>query len=361
MCGHCHSVNEPRERDDWAKNGFRYRPGDDLHSTRTVLRGHSEQNPDPVSEKFRQSYPELMENTFWSDGMVRVTGREYNALLETPCFQRGELSCLSCHQMHKNEDDPRTLEEWADDQLKTGMRENDACTQCHREYIEEDRLAAHTMHGPRSTGSLCYNCHMPYTTWGLMGAIRSHQVDSPDVGVSLETGRPNACNLCHLDKTLSWTGEQLFERYAIEPPALVGDDALVAASVKGMLSGDANQRALWAWATRWEPARKVSGTGWMLPSLAKLLSDPYELVRWTAFESIRTLPGFSGVRYSCFDEPESRQLVGEDLLQRWINSIPASSFAGRRELLIRFDGTLDHEGLARLYGKRNDRWVNLRE
>ena len=29
-----------------------------------------------------------------------VTGREYNGLLDTPCFQRGKMSCLSCHSMH---------------------------------------------------------------------------------------------------------------------------------------------------------------------------------------------------------------------------------------------------------------------
>ncbi|GIT38389.1 MAG: hypothetical protein Ct9H300mP7_3100 [Verrucomicrobiota bacterium] len=32
--------------------------------------------------------------------MVRVTGREYNGLLDTACYQNGKMSCLSCHSMH---------------------------------------------------------------------------------------------------------------------------------------------------------------------------------------------------------------------------------------------------------------------
>ena len=32
--------------------------------------------------------------------MVRVGGRDYTAMVESPCYLKGELSCLSCHQMH---------------------------------------------------------------------------------------------------------------------------------------------------------------------------------------------------------------------------------------------------------------------
>ena len=50
---------------------------------------------------------------------------------------------------------------------------------------------------------------MPRTTFGLLRAIRSHQVSSPTVKESVEYGRPNACNLCHLDQTLARTAEKL--------------------------------------------------------------------------------------------------------------------------------------------------------
>jgi len=54
---------------------------------------------------------------------------------------------------------------------------------------------------------------MPHTSYGLLKGIRSHQINSPTVKASLATGRPNACNLCHLDKTLAWSGQKLNEWY----------------------------------------------------------------------------------------------------------------------------------------------------
>ena len=106
---------------------------------------------------------------------------------------------------------------------------------------------------------------MPYTTYGLLKAIRSHQVDSPDVTASVETGRPNACNQCHLDKSLGWAAAELETRYGIAPPELSRDQREVAAGVLWALEGDAGQRALAAWSFGWEPAREASGSDWMGP------------------------------------------------------------------------------------------------
>ena len=121
---------------------------------------------------------ELMRMSFWADGMIRVSGREFNGLSDSACYQRGELSCLSCHSLHKTDDDPRPLVEWADDQLGVGMNGNDACLQCHESNRYDSK---HTHHQPHSSGSRCYNCHMPHTTYGLLKAIRSHQISSPEI------------------------------------------------------------------------------------------------------------------------------------------------------------------------------------
>src|SRR4029434_5840314 len=95
------------------------------------------------------------------------------------------------------------------DQLAERMDSNLACLQCHTKI----NVSQHTHHRTDSSGSSCYNCHMPHTVYGLMKAIRSHQIDSPNAANSLKTGRPNACNLCHLDKTLDWTARKLSEWY----------------------------------------------------------------------------------------------------------------------------------------------------
>ncbi len=98
-------------------------------------------------------------------------------------------------------------------QLAKGMASNAACLQCHSSF--EKRPEQHTHHLAGSSGSLCYNCHMPYTSYGLLKALRSHQISNPTVKASLQTGRPNACNLCHLDKSLRWTAQNLFAWYGI--------------------------------------------------------------------------------------------------------------------------------------------------
>ena len=158
-------------------------------------------------------------------------------------------------------------------------------------------LTAHTHHAANSAGSSCYNCHMPYTTYGLLKTIRSHTVGSPSVTESVETGRPNACNLCHLDKTLAWTAEALESWYRRRGSPLGADEQNVAASLLWLLQGDAGQRAIVAQAMAWPPAQQASGTDWMAPHLAQLLDDPYDAVRFVAARSMRTLPGFSGFTF----------------------------------------------------------------
>ncbi|GAF89978.1 unnamed protein product, partial [marine sediment metagenome] len=93
--------------EDWWSDGFEYRPGDDLHQStdRLVVRAGKEQ--DAASREILREDPVFGEDHFWSDGMVRISGREYNGLIDSPCFQQGEMSCLSCHQLHQDTHDER--------------------------------------------------------------------------------------------------------------------------------------------------------------------------------------------------------------------------------------------------------------
>jgi len=145
------------------------------------------------------------------------------------------MTCLSCHDMHAITQDYGAGERWANDQLAAGMNGNDACYQCHDSFRQ--RLTEHTKHSSDSAGSLCYNCHMPYTSYGLMKVVRSHTITSPSAASSLDTGRPNACNQCHLDQTLQWTAEYLNTWYGHEIPSFSQEDQGVAASVLWPLKG----------------------------------------------------------------------------------------------------------------------------
>ena len=319
VCGQCHATSVWTSQaaiDSWMENGFRFRPGNRLADSKSIVRGKLVWNPPETRTKLDQQ-PDLLPNTFWPDGMNRVTGREYNALLETPCFQRGEMSCLSCHEMHKDDDDPRSYAEWADDQLKPGMRGNAACLPCHGEYRDEAKVRAHTHHASSSTGSVCYNCHMPYTTYGLLKAVRTHQIDSPSVATTVETGRPNACNQCHLDRTLAWTAQHLESWFGIAPAPLSPDETEVAASVLSLLRGDAGARALAAWTMAWEPALEVSGKDWEGLYLAVLATDPYDAVRSIAYRSTKKLPGLENLEHDFLAPAEDLRRAGNRIASTW--------------------------------------------
>jgi hypothetical protein len=121
---------------------------------------------------------------------------------------------------------------------------------------------------------------MPRTTFGLLHAMRSHQVSSPTVQESIAYGRPNACNLCHLDQTLGWAAQHLHAWYNQPVPELSEDDRTIAAGVQWILKGDAGQRALVAWGMGWESAK--IGT-----RLAVSLSDLHVDRFYAAYVSMR--------------------------------------------------------------------------
>jgi predicted CXXCH cytochrome family protein len=297
-------------------------------------------------------HPALLDEFFWKDGMVRVSGREFNGLIESPCHQHGVpgkmLSCLSCHSMHQS--DPA-------DQLARGMEGNQSCLQCH-EKLRAD-VTAHTHHAADSSGSLCYNCHMPHTTYGVLKAIRSHQVSSPAVKDELATGRPNACNLCHLDKPLSWTARQLNGWFKQPVPSLASEQADTAAGVLWTLKGDAGLRALTAWHFGWEPAKQAGGTNWIAPFLGQLLDDRYSAVRIIAARSLRHLEGYNATVFDPITPPESRAPIQGMLLERWLEG--RESAAAAPALLAPVGGGLDTNRFVKLLEQRDNRVVRLRE
>jgi hypothetical protein len=340
VCGQCHGINLFKTQQDrtlWHEDGFRYRPGDDLASLMTLKK--------------------TGDDKFWSDGMVRVSGREYNGLVESPCYKAGEMTCLSCHVLHKTADDPRSMREWADDQLKPDMDGDAACTQCHADVAAEG--SAHTHHAAGTPGASCMNCHMPYTTYGLLKAIRSHTVSNPSVQESIETGRPNACNQCHLDQTFEWAAEHLDDWYGIPRPELTGDNRRVAAGPLWTLKGDAGQRALMAWAYGWDAARSASGTTWMTPYMTILMNDSYRAVRYISARSFDLQPESRLIDYDFTGSPEELSSAIQPAYNAWMQL--GTSRNRDDALLIGADGNLDAGMVDRLLEERDERPVILNE
>ena len=366
VCGQCHSVWEyydPEDERQASRDGLPYRPGDELRDTRFIAQPAVDRTSADIRALVAAD-PEFVRGSFWRDGTIRVSGREYNGLLDSPCFRDAEapertLSCFSCHTMHKTADDPRTVAQWADThQVSAGMDSDEACLQCH-EPLRADP-AAHTRHAPESAGSRCYNCHMPYTSYGLLKAIRSHTVGSPSAAETAGVGRPNACNLCHLDKTLAWTAEQLDAWYGIPAPPLRDGDRTVAAGLGWMLAGDAGLRALTAWSMGWGPAQEASGTTWMVPHLGEALGDPYDAVRFIAARSLRSLPGYANLDYDFAGPRQARVDTAVRVLREWRAS-PAARLRREPEMLVDQRGELRVDAMRRLFDARDRRPIFLRE
>ena len=362
VCGNCHGRTWP------TGNAMpKYVPGDMLENGQVML----SYRPDVIKllDKYVANHPvpdgvttgkALLDSFLWSDGMARVSSSEYNGLIASPCHAGGEFSCFSCHRMHQAKSDSREPKEWANDLLEVGMNGDAACLQCHDGKGYDS--AAHTHHAVGSSGSACYNCHMPHTSYGLLKAIRSHTISSPSVATTLETGRPNACNLCHLDKTLGWTADHLANWYEIDRPKLTAEQERVSAAVLDATKGDASLRALTAWSLGWEPAIAAAGGEWTIPYLALLMEDSYHAVRYIAGRSMRRRASYKDLPFDFLGDPTERKKVVGTLMQKWVmNRKQGGEPEARPELLIRRDGDVDGPALKKLLAKRDNRRIGLNE
>ncbi len=341
ICGQCHSAFVPKNMDAYHKHGVNYRAGDPLENTHHIVR---------MDDKNFYRPEETGEIVYWNDGTSLVGGGEYNALIESGCFLRGKITCLSCHSMHHS--DPN-------DQLAARMRTNHACLQCHKEY--GDRIDEHTHHPADSSGSLCYNCHMPYTSYALMTSIRSHRIDSPNPATSANLGRPNACNLCHLDKTLKWTSDQLTKWYGRSPVELSDEEQQTSAAALWLLKGNAIQRTISAWHFGWEPAQSASATDWYVPFLAEMLEDPYSAVRFIANRSLHTLPKFKDVEFDYVGPEKERSAAKQKMLDVWHRNRSSTGKSPGSELLFKPNGQVNQSRFHALLKQRDDTPVTVPE
>lgn len=341
ICAQCHSDHQVADIQDWAANGSSFHPGENLEEQ---VRMHKFNAPGTKVE-YGQGY--------WEDGTCRTGGDEYLGLVASKCYQGGKLSCLTCHSMHNYAS--------TTDQLRPQMDGNRACFTCHEEM--RDKLQEHTHHAPESSGSNCQNCHMPHIVYALFKGIRSHRIDSPSAAVTAKTGRPNACNLCHLDKPLGWSAENLTKWYG-QPAVELTDEQKTTSSVLNMaLQGDAADRVIAAWHLGWEPARQASRGDWQAPFLAHLLDDPYAVVRYVSHRSLKKQPGFEKLTFEFTPPSKSSPSSKTKALEIWHSQAPTRQpprEAGK-SILLDSDGTLNNVAIDELLRKRNNRPVTILE
>jgi hypothetical protein len=98
LCGQCHgmmmvSIDDAADQEQFFTHGRRFRPGDRLDEAYflRVVRASEEHRESETFRKFN-AHPGATLSHFWPDGQMRVTGRDYTSMIESKCFQQGELS-----------------------------------------------------------------------------------------------------------------------------------------------------------------------------------------------------------------------------------------------------------------------------
>jgi hypothetical protein len=281
ICGHCHGqrVPEPMDRiQTILTSGDPFNAGDDLAK---LYR--------PVTNTTQLGNVSFA-NRFWQNGSPRLTAYEYQGVLRSKCFINGEsgkqINCLTCHSMH--EGDPAG-------QLKAENRTDKPCLTCHPKYSAAAELSAHTKHQQDSSGSRCYNCHMPRVVYGVMSFHPTHDITVPNPQLTVSQAVPNACNQCHLDKSVNWSITEAKRLWPVRFSSLQTSSDTQFDKPEGpraLFSGDALTRAL--------AADALSGNGpqppdlnWATPFLIEALEDNYPIVRFFAVQGLSRQPWIS--------------------------------------------------------------------
>lgn len=272
VCGYCHGQRITADIARVHRDGDAFVPGEPLSSHSRPLARDTTLNGEPG----------VFASRFWNDGTPRLTAYEYQGLLASPCHARGKLTCESCHAMHDS--DPAS-------QLRRDRGGDAMCTACHAKFAAANELRQHTRHDPAGSGARCRACHMPDIVYGLVGARISHRIEAPDPAANARDARPDACTLCHADRSRAWAITASKGR-APEATDDATHDATSGAEIpevtRMLLAGDPIERAVAAHAlgSPASPAPVAPRVGLLLDAM---LADDYPAVRATAWRAYRTL------------------------------------------------------------------------
>ncbi len=189
VCIQCHSQGQPRTQPikgkyfDWPVG---YRAGTRL------------------SDYWKLEEHKLGEQSFthFADGTAHKNRMQGNDYVTSAMYTHG-VSCFTCHDSHGTGNNAI---------LRKPAQQ--LCLDCHGAGSQNGPRAAtleqHTHHKADSAGSECIACHMPQIEQTIADVnVRSHtfRFTPPSATDSLKV--PNACNLCHKDKSTHWASDAL--------------------------------------------------------------------------------------------------------------------------------------------------------
>ena len=167
-----------------------------------------------ITQRFFDHYDlvTLEDPDYYPDGRDLGENYTYTSWLMSRCIRGGKLDCIHCHTSSGRY---RFATE----------NPNGACQPCHQERVAN--AEAHTHHKAGTPGGNCIDCHMPKTRFANMSRS-DHSMLPPTPAATLKFQSPNACTLCHKDKSASWADAKVrqwhkndYQRPVLERAALV--------------------------------------------------------------------------------------------------------------------------------------------
>ena len=219
-------------------------------------------------------------STRYPNGASIDNSAEARDLTQGACAS--QIRCIDCHNPHL----PGPTVGAAPDREE----HIEACLTCHDRYRAAGAAAAHTGHA-RDSGVTCLDCHMPKIVNGLAAVVRTHQISSPTDPRMFAAGAPNACNLCHLDRSVTWTVAALDRQWGVK----LQPDESWKPGYGGSLEGPTGI----AWLRHPYPiVRRAAVDAYArtlgkaaLPQLIPMLNDPYAANRMLALGAIERILG----------------------------------------------------------------------
>ncbi|MEM8957007.1 MAG: multiheme c-type cytochrome [Pseudomonadota bacterium] len=177
------------------------------HARRETFTDGSPLPGTPFHDSYRLAT--LRPGLYHADGQILEEVYVTGSFLQSKMYEAG-VSCTDCHDAHSA---TRIAE-------GTGV-----CTSCHAPE-GDDRFPqaaglyddpSHHFHPMGSKGAQCRNCHMIEQVYMGNDGRRDHSFRIPRPDLAAETGAPDTCTACHIDRDPAWAAAEIAERFG--PPA----------------------------------------------------------------------------------------------------------------------------------------------
>jgi Tfp pilus assembly protein PilF len=258
----------------------------------------------------------LENRDYYPDGRDLGENYTYTSWLMSPCVKSGKLDCLHCHTSSGRY------------KFKAEEKANQSCMPCHKGKV--DNPTEHSHHKADSTGNKCIACHMPVTDFARMHRS-DHSMLPPTPAATIAFKSPNACNVCHKDKTPQWADEMarkwrkrdyqaaVLHRTGLVDAARKADWSKLPAMIDYITSKDRDE----IFATSLLRLVSASGDQRVVPALLKAIKDPSPLIRSTAATGLQDIPSEEAV-------PALVEAAGDEY--RLVRVRAATSLAGYRNM-----------------------------